>query len=52
MRPPRPDDLAALNTMLVTLVESRGSDLHLTVGLAADDPGQRRACARCPATAS
>ncbi|GGK86552.1 type IV pilus twitching motility protein PilT [Mangrovihabitans endophyticus] len=27
-----PDDLAVLNQMLVTLVESRGSDLHLTVG--------------------
>src|SRR3569833_1519328 len=29
---PRPGDLAVLNQMLVTLVESRGSDLHLTVG--------------------
>ncbi|NMO50877.1 PilT/PilU family type 4a pilus ATPase [Actinoplanes sp. TBRC 11911] len=27
-----PGDLAVLNQMLVTLVESRGSDLHLTVG--------------------
>jgi twitching motility protein PilT len=26
------DDLAVLDQMLVTLVESRGSDLHLTVG--------------------
>src|SRR3954466_10447360 len=25
-------DLAVLNQMLVTLVESRGSDLHITVG--------------------
>ncbi|MCO8272921.1 type IV pilus twitching motility protein PilT [Actinoplanes sp. TRM 88003] len=30
--PPAPGDLAVLNQMLVTLVESRGSDLHLTVG--------------------
>ena len=29
---PGPGDLAVLNQMLVTLVESRGSDLHLTVG--------------------
>jgi len=29
---PAPGDLAVLNQMLVTLVESRGSDLHLTVG--------------------
>jgi twitching motility protein PilT len=29
---PTPGDLAVLNQMLVTLVESRGSDLHLTVG--------------------
>jgi len=27
-----PGDLAVLNQMLITLVESRGSDLHLTVG--------------------
>ena len=30
--PPSTGDLAVLNQMLVTLVESRGSDLHLTVG--------------------
>src|SRR3954471_15912450 len=29
---PGPGDLAVLNQMLVTLVESGGSDLHLTVG--------------------
>ena len=29
---PAPGDLAMLNQMLVILVESRGSDLHLTVG--------------------
>jgi twitching motility protein PilT len=29
---PVPGDLAVLNQMLVTLVEARGSDLHLTVG--------------------
>jgi twitching motility protein PilT len=29
---PAPGDLAVLNRMLVTLVEDRGSDLHLTVG--------------------
>ncbi|TDO38491.1 type IV pilus twitching motility protein PilT [Paractinoplanes brasiliensis] len=29
---PAPGDLAVLNQMLVTLVESKGSDLHLTVG--------------------
>ncbi|MEV6598201.1 type IV pilus twitching motility protein PilT [Actinoplanes sp. NPDC051346] len=29
---PAADDLAVLDQMLVTLVESRGSDLHLTVG--------------------
>ena len=29
---PAPGDLAVLNQMLVSLVESRGSDLHLTVG--------------------
>jgi twitching motility protein PilT len=29
---PAPGDLDVLNQMLVTLVESRGSDLHLTVG--------------------
>ncbi|MGX6602049.1 type IV pilus twitching motility protein PilT [Micromonosporaceae bacterium Da 78-11] len=29
---PVPGDLAVLNQMLVTLVESKGSDLHLTVG--------------------
>src|SRR5919112_4750442 len=29
---PTAGDLAVLNQMLVTLVESRGSDLHLTVG--------------------
>src|SRR3954468_14511462 len=27
-----PDGLAVLDQMLITLVESRGSDLHLTVG--------------------
>jgi twitching motility protein PilT len=30
--PAAPDDLAVLDQMLVSLVESRGSDLHLTVG--------------------
>jgi twitching motility protein PilT len=30
--PPSAGDLAVLNQMLVTLVDSRGSDLHLTVG--------------------
>ncbi|HET6481633.1 MAG TPA: type IV pili twitching motility protein PilT, partial [Actinoplanes sp.] len=30
--PPASGDLSVLNQMLVTLVESRGSDLHLTVG--------------------
>ncbi|WP_246614792.1 type IV pilus twitching motility protein PilT [Paractinoplanes bogorensis] len=29
---PAPGDLAVLNQMLVTLVENKGSDLHLTVG--------------------
>src|SRR5689334_20777464 len=29
---PAPGDLGVLNQMLVTLVQSRGSDLHLTVG--------------------
>src|SRR5690348_2453131 len=29
---PGPGDLGVLNQMLVTLVRSRGSDLHLTVG--------------------
>jgi twitching motility protein PilT len=29
---PAPGDLGVLNQMLVTLVESKGSDLHLTVG--------------------
>src|SRR3954451_6516088 len=34
IEPPAPasGDLGVLNQMLVTLVESRGSDLHLTVG--------------------
>ena len=30
---PSAGDLAVLNQMLISLVESRGSDLHLTVGL-------------------
>src|ERR1043165_8729852 len=30
--PPSAGDLAVLNQMLIALVESRGSDLHLTVG--------------------
>ena len=29
---PGPDDLAVLDQMLISLVEARGSDLHLTVG--------------------